>query len=254
MGSKLKLITIFILICSASLSYAVSSYTFDADVDTQIYEKQPSFDYSNHTTFVVGSFLDGGVNFDVQGLLKFDVSSIAPGQTATDAFIQLHITNRTSTAGTLSVEAFKIGSSWNTSTVTYPDRLTLPEGADIISYLSYSTNGGSTWQDIFKNNPVYGLPDTPSTYEVRIYLNVDGLSLIDSWISDSSQNYGILLKSPFNNSVTNYARFSALEGGSGYATLHLTTEDVSGPAVPEPATIILSLISAVSLFIKRRIN
>lgn len=183
------------------------------------------------TLLLVGRLPDSGTQILSNSLMRFDMSSLA-GQTVSNATLRLYNTNNASQTANVTVNVYEVASAngdWVEGTGT-----------------GGTVNGTSDWRFKIQNTGAWAGGQNGAGVAGTDYVNtligsatvVDGTagyveftlsaSVIQNWITNPSQNYGIILTSP-GAAQGAMAYFSSSEAASNGPQLVITT-------VPEPAT------------------
>ncbi|MCK4315331.1 MAG: DNRLRE domain-containing protein, partial [Anaerolineae bacterium] len=162
----------------------------------------------------------------VRSLIQFDVSAIPSGTSIDSAVLRVYLVESWDYPGrTRTVTAYRIGSSWSESSVTWNTRPSCAEayGSDSV------THGSWGWYSF------------------------DVTNLVSGWVDGSLSNYGVMLRGPeVSGYDSSWRSFSTREGSytpqlavtySGYTTpsdARLAEESLSGE---EPAHVIIEALT-----------
>lgn len=141
--------------------------------DTKIAAKSATKNYGNDTKMTI----DG--NPDEAGLFKWDVSAIPVGSIITTVSIEFNVTSSSKD----SYELYALQRAWDELSATWQRALT---GSN---WGTAGANGASDAQ-----SAVLGQLAATSKGTYKINFNAAGLSVVQQWINDPSQNYGIIIK------------------------------------------------------------
>jgi len=162
----------------------------DADINNSI----PTYSSGGYEAFWVG--FDGNI---WRGVMKFDISSIVPANiTVKSAYITLHI-NEATTGVTLTARA--LTRAWVEGDEGY--------GATAGTYVSWNFfNGtGNAWTspggDFSAADAITPLFIGESTINGYVSVKLD-TSLVQSWVANPSQNYGIVFKDQSESGSMHY--------------------------------------------------
>ncbi|MEK6855757.1 MAG: DNRLRE domain-containing protein [Nanoarchaeota archaeon] len=141
-------------------------------VDSFMYENSSS-NFGSNTLIDVGKIANGR---ERRGLLYFDVSSIPPTDTVVSAFLSLYLMgfSNNSGYGNLTINAYKLTSSWNESNVNW-----------------YNTSAGVLWS--VAGGDYSSLISSTNISNALGWYNFSITSAVRGWANGSSSNYGIIL-------------------------------------------------------------
>jgi hypothetical protein len=196
-----------------------------AGKDSLITSSAPTTNYGTNPELTIN--FGGGNN---QGLIEFDLSSIPPGATITNATLEV-LENTNCAANENSLELYLNTAAWDEATVTWN---TAPTFGGL-----YATNSGET-----------GGCD---------WLTWDVTSAVSDWYTGTSTNYGFRFSGPGQSNVVKYTWSSDYGTAASRPILRIeyliATAEV--PTVTEWGMIILSVLialSAITILWRRRVT
>ncbi len=163
--------------------YPSDAYT--GTEDTFIINNATSFNNGNCSSFIAANTDCSAIN-SARGLIKFDVSSIVPSNvTVKKAYLELCMIDGGFPIGFVTHEltkSFEEGNSCNASGSASWISATATD--------AWTTPGGDYNPEPMSN--IFNVPASPTTYKVTLELNP---SVVQKWISNPAQNYGMIIKS-----------------------------------------------------------
>ena len=180
----------------------------------------PNVEYAGATDAIISSGIPAG-NFGgcaeigagyissislsaVRGLMKFDVSSIAPANvTVTRAYVKFYVYNTWGTSVTVTAHA--VDSAWTEGTGSC--------AGNVVTDVTWNSTGSAAWTaagaDFGATAASNSIMVTPAMEGSFINLNLN-TSMVQSWISDPSTNNGFILVGD-NESSDSAVTFSSSE-------------------------------------------
>ena len=129
-----------------------------------------------------------GQQFDIYGLMRWDVSTVPAGTTVVGAAMTLGVTN--GTGGTYGI--FPLLHGWDESQVNWINSASgVPWGQ---AGASGAADRGTTLLGTITGGPGFG----GQPVDVTLALNGDGLTRVGAWLADSNQNYGVIFADTAN--------------------------------------------------------
>ncbi len=219
--------------------------------ETSLFQRNPDFNLGS-TSLVSGS---GRIGDRARGLVEFDVSSIPPGAIITSVEIQLYCTripDVDKTTPTASEFGFhRMLTDWG-------------EGTGSSAAGSVAMVSEATWNNRFHNTTPWTSPGgeigtdfatNPSSFtsvdQLGLYTWTSTQELIDdvqSWINNPSSNYGWMLLSNGENTISTGRRFATKEAPEGRQLPTL----IINFAIPEPSTTTFIALTITSFTLRRK--
>lgn len=208
-------------------TFSILNSTVDA---TYIYNQNPVHNYGNSSDIIIET--NGGTDQTFYALFRFDnIFGSTPGQipygsTIDSATLTIRTLPYTTSTSLTFIKAYQVNTAWNEMQVTWNNFGSTPGG-----------QSGIDW-----NNTVLGQTKTPvakTAYDINITNDVA------QWSNQTAINNGVILINGEDQAVfysDDRTEFNP----------YLTISTSSSPVAPEPASIILSLIGGLSLFIKKK--
>jgi predicted phosphodiesterase len=156
--------------------------TYTGTKDTYISEENPDDNYGNSATLSVDGDDPPSSGKDKSVILKWNVSSIPPGNVVTYSGISIYVSNPTDEPG---YKLYEMKSNWVENEATW----------NKYSNGSYWQSPGASGADN-RGSKVLGTLAPSTTGYYTINLNTDGLALVQSWIDDPLTNHGIIILDP----------------------------------------------------------
>jgi hypothetical protein len=168
---------------SVSFQDGVSPSTLYAgQTDTNIEQATPTTtDGSDESVHADFDYPDGSGK-SIEGLLRFDLSSIPAGSTVTSASLSINVTNRTSGAG---YDLYALSRAWTPSQATWNSATT---------GTAWGAGGARSTSD--RSATSIGTLTPTTTGTTTVTLNAAGLAQLNAWIADPSKNYGFIVDTP----------------------------------------------------------
>lgn len=237
-----KTLFLLFIILGIILPYVAEGASVIVDEDT--------FIYPNASPAPTDSRLIVGYNNSTSGekrsLLKFDLTSTNISS-LTEAYIQMYLYDTDYGTTNLKIHGYAPTRSWSEDTEVWPGPSY--NSTDLFGSVLYSFDQ-QTWNDATST----GLPPYDGIW-VKFYFNQSGLNKIQQWLDTPASNYGILLKSDYNPSVSNRRVFNSSNHSptnqDNDPTLFLLGDEIPDETIPEPVSIVLLGLGIAGLIRKR---
>ncbi|NDI36103.1 DNRLRE domain-containing protein [Chengkuizengella sediminis] len=171
--------------------YPTSAY--EGTSDSYLSENDSIVYFGSEATLLIDGDDPSRTGKNKYAILKWDVSDIPENKSAISANITLDVTDASSS----SYEIYALKRDWSEAEVSWEE----------------NTNG-SNWEQFGadslsdRGSSVLGVITANTTGTYTVELNGDGISVVQSWIDDSSLNYGLIIA---NSSNTNGLDISSSE-------------------------------------------
>ncbi|MDP5277011.1 DNRLRE domain-containing protein [Chengkuizengella axinellae] len=171
--------------------FPVSAYegTFDATLS----ENDPIVNYGAEATLLIDGDDPSRTGNNKYAVLKWDVSDIATNKSVVSVNITLDVTDASSS----SYEIYELKRDWSEEEVTWEQNT---------SHSNWETFGADGFSD--RGSVVLGTVTANTTGTYSVELNVEGISVVQSWVNDPSLNHGLMIA---NSSNTNGLDISSSE-------------------------------------------
>ncbi len=209
----------------------------------------PQKNYGGANWFMVGKLVAGATN---NTLLRFTDLSAASGQTVTNATLRLYKTDWSNQTADVTVNIYQVAAA-NAGWVEGAGLGTLVDGTSDWSWKIQTVNtpwAGGQNSGCGKAGTDYTISLVGSVTALDatagyIDINLDA-SVIQNWIDNPSQNYGLILTAP-GATAGQVVWFNSSEAGSGNPELVLNV-------IPEPVTSGLLGVGGLLVLILRRVR
>ncbi|MBZ5515236.1 MAG: DNRLRE domain-containing protein [Acidobacteriia bacterium] len=151
--------------------------------DTSLSENAPDTNLGTSTTLLIDGDDPGGTGKDLTALIRWDISSIPSGSDVTTATITIRITN----ASPNTYQIYELKRDWVETEATW--NVSSAGVAWEVPGARGSTDRGTT---------VLGTILASSTGTATITLNSAGIAVVQSWINNSSSNFGLIFANSSN--------------------------------------------------------
>ncbi len=215
-----SLIFSFISFSTANASVVSLTKTIQPDSvqgsDADIRQQNPTSNYSTATNSTIGR----SSGYYARSCLKFDLGSIPPNATITNADLKLYYYSGTTTTAPMDISVHEIINSWIENSVSWNKR---------DSATNWTTAGGD--YDSQEIATFTGITSTYGWYTWNI------TSLAQGWYNGAIANNGLLLRSPSESGTTNISRKFYTSDYSTNITqrpqlvITYTIDDTTGPDV-----------------------
>ena len=187
--------------------------------DTAVDSYHSSTNYGDDETLTSRYNVEGTYTY---ALIEFDLSAMPTNITITSATLALYNSNN---KGSSYVDAYRIITSWDESTITWNDQ---PE----ISATAIRNSG--------------------STPEENSWVEWDITSLVEGWCTGTFANYGVELRNVTNGTYNKFHSSDYIVSMyHPYLTINYEEQQI---IIPEPLSIILSCIAGCILWLKSLIK
>ncbi len=154
------------------------SGSYDGTRDTYISQNSPGSNYGNSGELLLDGDDPSGTDDDLSTLLKWDTSSIPAGSLVQDVTITLDVFNSSPNT----YELYEMKQEWVEGEASWNE---------YDNGLAWATAGALAGAD--RGSIVLGTITPSSTGSYVITLNADGRALAQTWINNSSSNYGVII-------------------------------------------------------------
>ncbi|MBU0616255.1 MAG: DNRLRE domain-containing protein, partial [Planctomycetes bacterium] len=173
---------------------------------------------SANTSFGTAAELQADGRPDEAALIRWDLSSIAPGSPVQSATITVNVTNTSSQT----YEIYDLLRAWSESQTTWNQAST---------GTAWQTAGAQGAGD--RGSAVLGTLIASSSGQRAVALNAAGLATVQRWVDEPASNYGVIFQDYVN--ATNGVMFSSSEASNVGVRPKLTITYLEAkPADPEP--------------------
>jgi hypothetical protein len=204
---------------SASFQNGTSGYT--GATDAYLGQNASATNYGTATVLVADGDEPNNSDKDASPVLRWNVSSIPTDATVTSVTIRFRVTD----GSTNTYAMYPLKRDWTESSVTWA-----------------SASSGTAWQTagaqgaLDRDTTSIGSLRASSASTVTVTLNSSGISAVQNWITNSAQNYGIIVASTSN---TDGLRFASSNNSTVSYRPQLTvnyTRDTGGGTGGAPGT------------------
>lgn len=216
------------------LPSTVAATTFNALQDTTIYDSG-NVNGSGQGMFVGAS----GSGVLQRGLIEFDLNSIAVGSIITSVTLTMHVNSIGSGGTTETITLNTISQDWNAG-IAGSGGATKGGGSGVAPNAgdaTWTSSGSSPWTAGGAFNSTISDSLLIGTTGFHAFSGIKLISDVQTWVDNSSLNYGWILRGNELNSGTS-KRFSSSENtGGGSSFVPVLTIEYQAAVVPVPAAV-----------------